>query len=174
MGLPTNMHFIRKHVESPKKVIGPFVTTGQVVADLGCGQGFYTIALAQSVGPQGKVYAFDLDKECLQLLEKKKEKEGYHNIEVHASSAADLGSIQDRSVDFVLANGLLCSMAGNRSEAVKEIKRILKPKGKAFLSLGFPRPFGFVNRAEWETILENFKVERRGGFFEKWAIVSVQ
>src|SRR5512137_1361046 len=99
MGLPTNAHFIRRFFESPQKVIEPLVKKGQVVADLGCGQGFYTIALAQSVGPQGKVYAFDLDKECIRLLEKKMEKEGYHNIEAHASSSADLGSIQDTSVD---------------------------------------------------------------------------
>jgi SAM-dependent methyltransferase len=85
-----------------------------------------------------------------------------------------LSFIEDGSVDFVLANGLLCSMSDHRQSAVKEIKRILMPNGKAYLSLGGPPPLGFVNRAEWERILEGFGVERRGGFLQKWAVVSTK
>ncbi len=67
----------------------------------------YTLALAELVGPEGKVYAVDLGKKCIRALEKKADKGGYHNIEAHASSASDVSFIKDRSVDFVLANGLL-------------------------------------------------------------------
>jgi ubiquinone/menaquinone biosynthesis C-methylase UbiE len=105
---------------------------------------------------------------------KKADKRGYHNIEAHASSASDLSFIKDGSVDFVLANGLLCSMAHHRPSAVNEIRRILKPRGQAYLSLGSPPALGFVDRAEWEKILEGFKVERRGGFLQKWAVVSTK
>ena len=63
--------------------------------------------MAEIVGPEGKVVAVDLGKTSIQTLEKKAKKRGYGNIEVHASSAADLSFIKDRSVDFVLANGLL-------------------------------------------------------------------
>jgi SAM-dependent methyltransferase len=80
--------------------------------------------------------------------------------------------MKDDSVDFVLANGLLCNMAEHRQSAVNEIKRILKPTGRAYLSLGSPPPLGFVDRAEWEKILEGFTVEQRGGFLQKWAVVS--
>ena len=97
---------------------------------------------------------------------------GYHNIEAYATSASDLSFIKDESVDFVLANGLLCNMAEHRPLAVNEIKRILKPTGQAYLSLGSPPPLGFVGREEWEKILEGFTVERRGGFLQKWAVVS--
>jgi ubiquinone/menaquinone biosynthesis C-methylase UbiE len=91
----------------PHKFIGPYVKDGQVVADLGCATGYYTLALADSVGPEGKVYAVDFNKKSVRALEKKVEKGGYSNIESHASSAADLSFIKDRSVDFVLASGLL-------------------------------------------------------------------
>jgi ubiquinone/menaquinone biosynthesis C-methylase UbiE len=160
--------------EPLQRLIEPYVTNGQVVADLGCGSGYYTLALAQCVGPEGKVYAVDLDKKCIRTLEKKMENEGYHNIEAHASSASDLGFIKDGSVDFVLTNGLLCSIADHRQEAVNEIKCILKSGGQAFLSLGFLYPIGFVNRVEWEKILEGFRVERSGGFIQRWAMVSVK
>jgi ubiquinone/menaquinone biosynthesis C-methylase UbiE len=97
----------RKLFEPSQKLVGPYVQKGQVVADLGCGTGYYTLVLAKSVGPEGKVYAVDLDKKCIKALEKKAEKAGYHNIEAHALSAADLSYIKDKSVDFILANGLL-------------------------------------------------------------------
>lgn len=63
-------------------------------------------------------------------------------------------------------------MANNRQLSVGEMKRILKPGGMAYLSLGFPPPLGLVNNSEWEEILKGFKVESRGGKFEKWAVVS--
>lgn len=129
-----DLTYIRRRFDrsTPQKHIEPYVTKGQVVADLGCGSGFYTLALADCVGPEGKVYAVDFDEKCIQALEKKVEKGGYHNIETHASSASDLRFINNGSVDFVLANGLLCSMTvtDQRKSAVNEIKRILKPSGQ--------------------------------------------
>jgi ubiquinone/menaquinone biosynthesis C-methylase UbiE len=161
--------------EPPQRHIEPYVTNGQVVADLGCGLGYYTFALADSVGSEGRVYAVDLNEKVIRALKKKADKQGYRNIEAHASSASDLSFIKDGSVDFVLANGLLCSMADHRQLAVNEIARILKPEGQAYLSLGFPPPLGFVDRAEWETILEGFRVKRRGhGLLQKWAVVSTK
>jgi hypothetical protein len=38
--------------------------------------------------------------------------------------------------------------------------------------LGSPPPLGFVSGSEWERILEGFMVERRGGWLQKWAVVS--
>ena len=63
-------------------------------------------------------------------------------------------------------------MADNRQLSVNEMKRILRSNGQAYLSLGFPPPLGFVDKAEWEKILEGFNVERSGGSIEKWAEVS--
>ncbi len=98
---------IIKWLDPPQKLIGPYVKKGQVVADLGCGRGSYSLALAESVGPAGKVYAVDLDKKNIRVLQKRADKLGYQNIEAHAASAADLSFIKKGSVDFILANGLL-------------------------------------------------------------------
>jgi len=154
----------------------PYVTKGQVVADLGCGPGYYTLALAECVGPEGRVYAVDSDEKAIRALEKKADKHGYQNIEAHASSASDLSFIKDGSVDFVLANGLLCSMAPQHHElAVNEMRRVLKPTGLAYLSVagGF---FSYVDQAEWKKILEGFRVERRGDpmMADRWAVVSTK
>jgi ubiquinone/menaquinone biosynthesis C-methylase UbiE len=158
---------------NPKKYCS-YVKKGHVVADLGCGPGFYTLALADCVGNEGKVYAVDSDEKVIQDLKKKVEKGSHQNIETHASSASDLNFIIDGSVDFILANGLLCSIAPKQLEsAVREMKRILKPKGQAYLSAA--KGWGsYINEEKWNKILEGFRVERSGDptIGDRWAIVS--
>ncbi len=167
-------NLLRRLFSSPRKYC-PYVKQDQIVADLGCGPGYYALALAESVGAKGRVYAVDSDEKAIRTVERKAAKRGYHNIEAHASSAANLSFIEDESVDFVLADGLLCSMAPqDHQSAVNEIKRILKPNGKAFL-MAAKGSMSYVDKAEWEEILEGFKVERRNyeSFLEdRWALVS--
>ena len=160
---------------TPQRQIESYVARGQVVADLGCGAGYYTLALAACVGPEGRVYAVDLKPKAIRALEEKAHKIGYLNIETHASTAATLSFLKDGVIDFVLANGLLCTMADRRASAVREIKRILKPGAQAYLSLGWPPPLGFVNEREWEEILAGFNILRRGGgLLQKRAVVTVK
>jgi SAM-dependent methyltransferase len=64
-------------------------------------------------------------------------------------------------------------MLDSRPSAVSEIKRILKPDGRAYLSLGSPPPLGQVNNKEWEETLKKFKVLGRGGILQKWALVTL-
>ncbi len=61
----------RKLFEPPQRLVEPYVKKGQIAADLGCGPSYYTMILAKSVGPEGKVYVVDLDKKCIRALEKK-------------------------------------------------------------------------------------------------------
>jgi len=152
--------------------VGPYVQKGQVAADIGCGWGYYSFALADLVGPEGRVYAIDLARKCVLAIKKKAEKRGCQVVEAYESTAADLNFIKDGSVDFIFANGLLCSMAADRPSAVAEIKRILKPTGRAYLSLGAAPPWGFVDRAEWSQILEGFYVDAGGAYEGRWAIVE--
>jgi SAM-dependent methyltransferase len=171
---PQFMDTIGRWFGSPGKLVQPYVKKGHVVADLGCGWGAYTFAMLDIVGFEGKVYAVDLGENCIRAIQKRAKKLGYRNIEAHASSASDLSFIKDRSVDFVFANGLLCSMAKNRDDAVEEMKRILKTEGRAYVSLGFPPPLGFVDQQEWERIIQGFKLESGGNFQELWALVSLK
>lgn len=151
---------LRRLFGSPRKYC-PYVQQDQIVADLGCGPGYYAFALAESVGVNGRVYAVDSDEKAIRAVERKATQRGYRNIEAHASSAANLGFIEDESVDFVLADGFVCSMAPqDHAAAVNEIKRILKPNGKAFLKAA-KGSMSYVDKTEWEDILEGFTVERR-------------
>ncbi|MBI4257661.1 MAG: class I SAM-dependent methyltransferase [Thaumarchaeota archaeon] len=168
---------LRRLLTHPKKFVSQYVSKGDTVADLGCGPGFYTIPIAEIVGPEGKVYAIDPDDKPIEKLNSKSSKIGYRNIEARTESAAELGSIRDHSLDFILANLVLCCMA-DHAGAIREIKRTLKPDGSAYMSVAKtfrrkdPRNVG---KAEWRSILEGFRViKERTSLTARWALVALK
>jgi SAM-dependent methyltransferase len=171
---PVILDVVRPLYEHPNKRLTPYIKKGYVVADLACANGYYTFPIADLVGPEGKVYAVDLGEKCIHRIQKIAQKRGYLNIEAHAASVVGMDFIKDRSIDLVWADGLLCSMEGDRQAAVEEIKRILKQNGQAYLGLGGTPPWGLVDQTEWEEILKGFKVEQGGSYKELWALVSLQ
>jgi ubiquinone/menaquinone biosynthesis C-methylase UbiE len=44
---------------------------GMTLVDVGCGQGFFAIPAARIVGPNGRIYGIDIDKEALELMGRK-------------------------------------------------------------------------------------------------------
>lgn len=168
-------HKIARMFEPPKKFVEPYIESGQVVADLGCGPGYYSLHMAKILGPEGKVYSVDSDERVINALKTKAEKQGYQNIEAHTSSASNLSFIEDGSVDFIFANGLLCCVAPQDADAtISEIKRILKPDGLAFLSAA--KGFGtYMEKEKWDEILSEFKVHKREDkFSNRLAEVSLK
>jgi ubiquinone/menaquinone biosynthesis C-methylase UbiE len=62
---------------------------GTVVADIGAGDGTYSFLAAEKVGPSGRVYATEIDKEKLQGLKAEVAKRKMKNIVVVEGSADD-------------------------------------------------------------------------------------
>ena len=56
------------------------IKPGQTICDLGCGNGFYTLELARRVGPEGIVYAVDIQPQMLRLLVARARQEKLFNI----------------------------------------------------------------------------------------------
>lgn len=56
------------------------IAYGSTVADVGAGSGWFTIRLSQRVGPQGKVYAEDVQQEMLTAIERRVQREGLKNV----------------------------------------------------------------------------------------------
>jgi len=65
----------------PRRLVAPYVIKGQVAADLGCGSGHFTLALADFFGPEGRVYTVDSDEKAIRALERKAAGCGYRHIE---------------------------------------------------------------------------------------------
>lgn len=58
--------------EDPSQMLGQLgLKPGMVVCDMGCGNGFYSLTLAEMVGPTGKVLAVDIQPQMLQLLSRR-------------------------------------------------------------------------------------------------------
>jgi ubiquinone/menaquinone biosynthesis C-methylase UbiE len=53
---------------------------GSVVADIGAGGGWFTVRLARRVGPNGIVYAQDVQREMLEAIQRRIEREGLRNV----------------------------------------------------------------------------------------------
>lgn len=167
---------LRRLFSPPRKIVSKYASKGNIVADIGCGPGYFTLSIAEVVGPTGRVYAVDSDSRSIEVLSSKAAKQGYAGIiEVHVSSAADLSFIPDSTVDFVFAKGLICCML-DHSGAVREIRRVMKSGALAYMSvssIGRKRDPKSVGRQEWDTIIGEFGVVRRGkGLTARWAVVT--
>lgn len=110
------------------------LSDGLVVADLGAGSGFYTLAAAKAVAPRGKVYAVDVQKDLLERLKKEGQRQHIGNIDVLAGDLEHLGGskVREASVDVAIASNILF-MLDDKKTFLTEAKRILKPHGRLLL-----------------------------------------
>ncbi len=104
---------------------------GMKIADFGAGSGAYTLAAARTVGAHGKVYAVEVQKDLLTRIKNTATQEHLDNVEIiwgdfelpHGSRIADC------LVDVVIISNALFQLE-NKSGALHEARRILKPTGK--------------------------------------------
>lgn len=98
------------------------------VAEIGAGSGYFSIRLAKSVGPSGRVYAVDVDQKLLDHIDRRAEREKLDNIQTILADADDpkLGS---ESVDVIFICDTLHHI-GNRQRYYPLLTRALRPGGK--------------------------------------------
>ena len=77
------------------------IAEASVVADVGAGSGWFTIRVARRVGPNGKVYAEDVQPEMLEAIRRRVKAEGLLNVETILGKGSD-PSLPAGSVDAVL------------------------------------------------------------------------
>ena len=125
----------------PTKIIEQLnVTPGMVVADLGAGSGFYTLAVARKLKQggitekEGKVYAIEVQRDLLARIKDLASKENLTNIDYLWANFEKLGGtkLHDHSVDRVILSNVLFQLEDHEGSA-KEISRILKQDGKLLL-----------------------------------------
>jgi ubiquinone/menaquinone biosynthesis C-methylase UbiE len=99
-----------------------------VVADLGCGSGYFTVPISRRVK---KVYGIDVQKEMLEFLEKKIKEQKIVNIKTLISKENTI-PLQSESVDLLLSVNTLHEFR-DKETMITEIRRVLKPKGQAVI-----------------------------------------
>lgn len=118
----------------PEEILSQLnIHDSMIVADFGCGGGFFSIPLAKLV-KQGQVYALDVIKENLEAVRSKAELENIDNIAtVHCNLEVPGSSkMEDNSADIVILRNILFQ-SQKKEEILQEAKRILKGDGQVVI-----------------------------------------
>jgi ubiquinone/menaquinone biosynthesis C-methylase UbiE len=133
---------------------------GQVVMEVGCGPGFFTIPAARIVGEDGLVYAIDVNPWAIKTVEGKIRKYGIENIKPFLANAACSG-LPDNSIDLSFIFGLR-HIDGGLSRLLSEMHRILKVGG----ILSFEKTAGSDDKLIEEVERAGFmKTDKNGRIF---------
>jgi ubiquinone/menaquinone biosynthesis C-methylase UbiE len=101
---------------------------GQVVCDFGCGNGYHTLQLAKRVGPNGLVYAVDIQPEMLTLLAERAQPRGLENIRPVLATEEDSG-MPPETFDLVLMVDVYHELS-HPPEVLAAVRASLKPHGR--------------------------------------------
>jgi FkbM family methyltransferase len=107
------------------------VAPGAVVADIGAGQGFFTVRLAKAVGDSGRVYAVDISQQALRSLRSRVEQEGLQNVQV-IEGAADDPKLPENTLDAALIVNAYHEMKEHQAMLV-QLRKALKPTGRLII-----------------------------------------
>src|SRR5262249_34959018 len=119
----------------PVRVLHEFgLHEGQVVADLGAGSGFYALAAARMIGPAGKLFAVDVQKELLARLKNAAHTARLKNVHtLHGDMEREGGTtIAAGAADCALVCDVLAQIE-QREQFLKEVRRVLRTDGRVLV-----------------------------------------
>ena len=106
------------------------IADGSVVADIGAGSGWFTIRLARRVGPQGLVYAEDVQQEMINAISRRVSREGFNNVRPKLGSVND-PKLPAQSLDAALMVDSFHEVeAADRVTMLANLAKALKPQGR--------------------------------------------
>lgn len=125
---------LRRFLENPYKILSPFVHKGMTVLEPGCGMGYFTLPLAEMVGPEGRVVAVDLQDKMLSSLRRRAKKQGLmERIELRRATADSLNvGYLSGQVDFAIAFHVVHEVH-DKNGFFSEIFTVLRPGGTLFM-----------------------------------------
>lgn len=115
--------------QQPERVIADLsLAPGARVADLGAGGGYFTFRLVRAVGPEGHVYAVDIDEEMNAYVTKQAAKQGLTNVSTVLAAQGDPNLPEP--VDLLFTSNTYHHLA-NRSAYFRGVReRELAPGGR--------------------------------------------
>jgi ubiquinone/menaquinone biosynthesis C-methylase UbiE len=108
------------------------VKPGHQICDIGCGNGFYTLELARLVGPEGTVYAVDIQPEMLRMLTERAAAAGLANIRPLLGSPID-PRLPPGKLDLVLCVDVYHEFS-HPAEMLARIRESLAEDGRLVLA----------------------------------------
>jgi ubiquinone/menaquinone biosynthesis C-methylase UbiE len=108
------------------------IRPGQRICDMGCGNGFYTLELARLVGPEGLVYAVDIQPQMLVLLVDRAQAAGLTNIRPVLGTVID-PRLPAQGIDMVLCVDVYHEFS-HPEQMLGRIEQSLAPGGQLVLA----------------------------------------
>jgi ubiquinone/menaquinone biosynthesis C-methylase UbiE len=122
----------REREESTSEAIKALrLQPGMVVADVGAGSGYYTVRLARAVGPTGRVYATDVQRGMLDLIERRVKEERLTNVVTVLGSDTD-PSLPAQALDVALMVDVYHELQAPQT-FMRRLREMLKPSGRLVL-----------------------------------------
>ncbi|OYP39218.1 class I SAM-dependent methyltransferase [Rhodopirellula sp. MGV] len=159
-GAPWLIRESRQREEDCQKMLENLgVKPGMTICDMGCGNGFYSLKLAEMVGEEGKVLAVDIQAEMLRLLKARAEEQGIDNIELILGDI-DNPKLPEGKVDLVMCVDVYHEFS-HPEEMLAGMRKALKPDGKIVLlefRMEDPKvPIRTLHKMSKEQILKEYK-----------------
>jgi len=109
------------------------VAEGSIVAELGAAGGWFTLQLARRVGPNGRVFAEDIQPAMLEAINRRMQKENLSNVTTVLGTPSD--PRLPAGIDAALINDAFHEMddSSDRSVIVTLLRNVgasLKPQGR--------------------------------------------
>ena len=131
--------------QKPAEVIKAMdLRSGDVVADIGAGTGYFTRLFAMAVGTEGKALGLDIEESMVNYMKEDAKKLGLKNYEAKVVPTDDAG-LAPNSVDVVFLSNTYHHIA-NRVNYFKAVAKGLKKDGRVVIvdfykdsSIGPPR-----------------------------------
>lgn len=120
-----------KHFLTSKPWYTKYLSKNDTVLDLGCGMGQSAIKSAKLVK---RVIAVDIDKNLIELAKKSTHLLSIKSVTFEMVNLEEKLKYENNSFDKVIFLDVLEHL-NNRDQILREIKRILKPKGLLFISV---------------------------------------
>jgi ubiquinone/menaquinone biosynthesis C-methylase UbiE len=111
---------------------------GERVLEIGPGTGYYTLDLAEWLGPGGTVEIFDIQQEMLAHTMERARERGLSNVQPTEGDARSL-PYEDDSFDAAILTSTLGEIP-DQDAALREISRVLKPGGRLVVGELFGDP----------------------------------
>lgn len=111
---------------------------GERLLEIGVGTGYYTLDMAEWIGPEGRIEIFDLQQEFLDHVSRRAGERGLTNVVPTQGDATAL-PYEDASIDAVALTAVLGEIP-DPVAALREIRRVLKPGGRLIVGELFGDP----------------------------------
>jgi ubiquinone/menaquinone biosynthesis C-methylase UbiE len=122
--------------ERLRSVLAP--EPGERILEIGPGVGYYTLDMAEWIGPEGTIEIFDLQQEFLDHVGARAAERGLLNINPTQGDATAL-PYEDDSMDAVVLTAVLGEIP-DPVAALRQVQRVLKPRGRLVVGELFGDP----------------------------------